>query len=229
MPDIQGLLLVDKPTGPTSHDMVDRVRRVLGIRAVGHAGTLDPFASGLLIMGVGKGTKALTALVGHDKTYEITAILGKRTDTFDREGKILEEKTPEHFPTVEEIEHALLPFRGPIKQKAPLFSAIKQGGKKLYELARAGTATEEQRPIRDVTIHRLELVEYAWPTLKLVAEASSGTYIRSLVDDIGSTLQTGAYVEELRRTKIGDFDVADAVDGNHLEKDTVIEQLIPLA
>lgn len=228
MSDLQGLLLIDKPIGPTSHDIVDRVRRVLGIRAVGHAGTLDPFASGLLIMGIGKGTKALTALVGQDKTYEITAILGKRTDTFDREGRILEEKTPNILPTQEDIERLLPAFRGSLKQKAPLFSAIKQGGKKLYELARAGIATEDQRPVRDVTIHRLERVAYAWPTLTLIAEVSSGTYIRSLVDDIGTALETGAYVTDLRRTRVGTFDVQDAIDGKTLDRETVIQHLLPL-
>lgn len=228
-----GLIFVDKPTGPTSHDIVDRVRRALGIRAVGHAGTLDPFASGLLILGVGKGTKMLTALVGHDKTYEIEARLGAQTDTFDREGKIVAELSPERLEVLkaspistEMIEAALIPFRGAIKQKAPLYSAIKIKGKKLYELARAGKATEELRPVRDVTIHELTLIDYHWPVLKLRAQVSSGTYIRSLVDDIGSLLGVGAYTQELRRTKIGAYLVEGAIDGNMITQEEIARRLV---
>ncbi len=228
MTSFDGLLLIDKPSGPTSHDLVDRVRKALGIRAVGHAGTLDPFASGLLILGLGKGTKALTALVGHDKTYEIEARLGSRTDTFDREGAVLTDTRPIEPPTREAIEAALEGFRGPIKQKAPLFSAIKQGGKKLYELARAGKATEEMRPERDVTIHELTLDEYAWPKLVLTARVSSGTYIRSLIDDLGAKLGVGGYVQELRRTKIGGFSVTDALDGEKVTKEAIETALLPL-
>ncbi len=226
MTSYDGLLLVDKPSGPTSHDIVDRVRRALGIRAVGHAGTLDPFASGLLILGIGKGTKRLTALVGHDKTYEITATLGQRTDTFDREGQPLGEPYQGEPPTRELIEAVLPHYRGTLQQKAPLYSAIKRQGKKLYELARAGTATEEMRPVREVTIHELELVDYRWPTLKLRAHVSSGTYIRSLVDDIGAELGTGAFVQELRRTMVGVFAVEGAVHGDNLTTSTIQHSLL---
>lgn len=221
-----GLLLVDKPSGPTSHDIVDRVRKALGLRAVGHAGTLDPFASGLLILGIGKGTKALTALVGLDKAYEIEARLGARTDTFDREGAVLTDTRPITPPTQAAIEAALERFRGPIKQKAPLFSAIKQGGKKLYELARAGTATEAMRPERDVTIHELTLKEYAWPKLVLMARVSSGTYIRSLVDDLGNALEVGGYVQELRRTQIGTFSVKNAIGEARLTREEIERVLL---
>lgn len=227
MTSYDGLLLVDKPSGPTSHDIVDRVRRALGIHAVGHAGTLDPFASGLLILGVGKGTKRLTALVGHDKVYEIEARLGQRTDTFDREGHPLGDPYQGEPPSRDAIEAILPHFRGTIQQKAPLYSAIKRQGKKLYELARAGTATEDMRPVREVTIHELELVEYTWPTLKLRAHVSSGTYIRSLVDDIGTELGTGAFVQELRRTKVGEFDVKNAIDGDHVTKEIIDSHLHP--
>ena len=226
MDSLNGLLLVDKPSGPTSHDIVDRVRRALGIRAVGHAGTLDPFASGLLILGIGKGTKSLTALVGHDKTYEIEARLGQRTDTFDREGQPVSEPYQGEPPTKEQIEAILPRFRGILQQKAPLYSAIKRQGKKLYELARAGTATEEMRPTREVVVHELELLEYVWPTLKLRARVSSGTYIRSLVDDIGAGLGTGAFVKELRRTKVGEFEAERAVSIATLTKERVEQSLI---
>ncbi len=228
---LSGLLLLDKPSGPTSHDIVNRVRRVLGIRAVGHAGTLDPFASGLLILGIEKGTKQLTALVGCDKMYEIEARLGARTDTFDREGKTLTSPTLHLTPAPllrkerAEIETVLISFRGPILQKAPLYSAIKQKGKKLYELARAGVATEEMRPTRPVTIHELELVSYEWPRLFLRSRVSSGTYIRSLVDDIGQALGTGAYVQELRRTHVGTYDVKDAISGDALTQEGLMTAL----
>ncbi len=227
MESLNGLILVDKPTGPTSHDIVDRVRRALGIRAVGHAGTLDPFASGLLILGVGKGTKALTALVGLDKAYEATAILGATTDTFDREG-VVTPSTVTTIPTLEQIEAALPAFRGTIQQKAPLYSAIKLKGKKLYELARAGTATEELRPVREVTIHELSLISYEWPVLRLHMRVSSGTYIRSLVDDLGRALGVGAYTDGLRRTMIGGYSVEKAINGDTITKDAIEQRLISL-
>ncbi len=228
MTSLDGLLLVDKPSGPTSHDIVDRVRKALGIRAVGHAGTLDPFASGLLILGIGKGTKALTALVGLDKTYEIEARLGARTDTFDREGAVMTDTRPITPPTEATIEAALQRFRGPIKQKAPLYSAIKRGGKKLYELARAGTATEAMRPERDVTVYELTLKEFAWPRLVFVARVSSGTYIRSLVDDLGNALGVGGYVQELRRTRIGTHMVDDAANGEGMTREGIEKALLPI-
>lgn len=220
MEPLNGLILVDKPSGPTSHDIVDRVRHVLGIRAVGHAGTLDPFASGLLILGVGKGTKALTALVGLDKAYEATAILGATTDTFDREG-VVTPSAVTTIPTLEQVEAALPAFRGTIQQKAPLYSAIKLKGKKLYELARAGTATEALRPVREVTIYELSLISYEWPVLRLHMRVSSGTYIRSLVDDLGRVLCVGAYTDELRRTMIGKYSVDGAISGNQITTEMI--------
>ena len=222
---LSGLLLIDKPSGPTSHDVVDHVRRVLGIRAVGHAGTLDPFASGLLVLGIEKGTKALTALVGLDKTYEIEGCLGIQTDTFDREGKPVGRPYEGAPPTLEALLDVLPLFRGTIEQRAPLYSALKRQGKKLYELARAGVATEDMRPSRSVTIHQLTLVSYTWPNVVLCAHVSSGTYIRSLVDDIGHTLGTGAYVAELRRTAIGSYAVAEALPEAGLTKNQILDNM----
>lgn len=214
------LLLIDKPAGMTSHDVVDRVRKIFGTRRVGHAGTLDPFATGLLIVGVGTATKKLTALVGLDKTYEATARLGVTSDTFDIEGVKTEvvgvEPPHASIPTREAIEHVLSSFRGGYEQKAPLHSAKKIGGKKLYDLARAGTATEEMRPVKMVTIPELEIIEYAWPDLSFRVSCSSGTYIRSLADDIGRALGCGAYLTELRRTKIGTFSLDQAVKLDNL-------------
>lgn len=204
------LLLIDKPAGMTSHDVVDRVRRVTGTRKVGHAGTLDPFATGLLIVGVGAGTKKLTALVGLDKTYEAVARLGATSTTFDPEGTITDTAGVTR-PTRDDVERVLARFRGTIEQKAPLHSAKKIGGKKLYDLARAGTATEEMRPVKTVMISELELTAYDWPTLAFRVSCSSGTYIRSLADDIGRALGCGAYLESLRRTRIGTFSLDRAV------------------
>lgn len=204
------LLLIDKPAGMTSHDVVDRVRRAFKTRRVGHAGTLDPFATGLLIVGVNGATKELTALVGLDKTYDATARLGATSSTYDPEGE-LTEKTDATQPTREEIEHALDAFRGGYEQLAPLHSAKKVGGKKLYELARKGTATEEMRPKKQVTINELVVTRYEWPELDFRVSSSSGTYIRSLADDIGRKLGCGAYLTALRRTRIGTFKIEDAV------------------
>ncbi len=227
---MDGLLLVDKPVGCTSHDIVDRVRKALKIRAVGHAGTLDPFASGLLILGINKGTKALTPLVGLDKDYEVTIELGKRTDTFDSEGEVTEEmdlNKPQ--PTFEQIKQALIPFTGTFLQKAPLYSAKKLNGTPLYKLARAGTATEDLRPSKEITISSLEIRSYEWPKLSLGVHASSGTYIRSLADDLGQALGVGGYAIELRRTTIGKYSIEQSLSGNELTPEKIAEKLLPLA
>lgn len=205
-----GLILIDKPAGMSSHDVVDRVRRVAGTRAVGHAGTLDPFATGLLILGVNKGTKLLTGLVGLPKAYEATARLGATTNTFDLEGEIHVMNSAKE-PTPEQIESVLTRFRGGYDQLAPLFSAKKIKGKKLYELARSGEATEALRPMKRVEIPELRVLDYRWPELRFFVRCSSGTYIRSLADDIGSALGVGAYLTSLRRTEIGSYSVDRAI------------------
>lgn len=205
------LLLIDKPVGITSHDAVDAVRRAYHTRRVGHAGTLDPFASGLLIIGIGSATKQLTALVGLDKEYVATLCLGITSTTFDPEGelKITDPHSYEQ-PTPEDIERVLQRFRGSFTQIAPLYSAKKIHGKKLYELARKGLATEDMRPSKQVTISELSCTGYTWPTLSLRVSCSSGTYIRSLADDIGRELGCGAYLTQLRRTRIGTFSIDKA-------------------
>lgn len=210
------LLLIDKPAGWTSHDVVAKLRGILRIKRIGHAGTLDPFATGLLIVGVGSATKQLTALVGTDKTYEATATLGATSTTFDPEGEITKTENVRR-PTLDEIADAFKKFTGSYEQKAPLHSAKKIGGKKLYDLARAGTATEEMRPTKVVTIHELQLIDYEWPFLKFRVSCSSGTYIRSLADDIGRELGCGAYLTQLRRTKVGEFRIEDAKSLENLQ------------
>jgi tRNA pseudouridine55 synthase len=205
------ILLIDKPAGITSHDAVDRVRKVFKTRRVGHAGTLDPFATGLLIIGIEKATKELPKYVGLDKTYEATAKLGWTSPGYDTERQAVETDPSSYkTPTRDDIEKVLDQFRGGYDQRAPLHSAKKTGGKKLYDLARAGTATDDMRPMKHVTISDLEVVDFTWPLLRFRVTCSSGTYIRSLADDIGRALGCGAYLTELRRTRIGEFKVEDA-------------------
>lgn len=206
-----GILLIDKPDGMTSFGVVARVRRVLSQQAgkkvkVGHTGTLDPFATGLLILCIGKETKNAMAYTKLDKVYEATIRLGQTSTTGDPEGEVSDVGGKQ--PTREEIEAALQKFTGEITQRPPIFSAIKIGGRRAYDLARQGK--EVEIPERKVTVHSLELVEYAYPELKIRTHVSSGTYIRSLAQDIGKTLGTGAYCTQLRRTKVADWDVADA-------------------
>ena len=222
METLSGFLLIDKPSGPTSHDIVDMARRVLGTRKVGHAGTLDPFASGLLILAVGKMTKELSRFVGLDKEYLAKLKLGASSDTMDRTGKITElAQTELPLPPLDKrgtegaFVSVLEKFRGEIDQVPPMYSAKKIGGKKLYELAREGKEVE-RKPVR-VTIHELELLSFAWPFAEIRTRVSSGTYIRALADDIGKALGCGAYLEELRRTKIGAYDVKDAVPPERLQ------------
>lgn len=210
------LLLIDKPPGITSHDVVDRVRKIAKTRRVGHAGTLDPFATGLLIVGVNAGTKKLMGLMGLDKTYIATARLGATSTTDDPEGTIEVRvgASPEALakgdrPDRDRINIALDRFRGEYDQTVPMYSAKKVGGKKLYELARRGETVE--LPVKRVTITELEILDYAWPTLTFRVSCGSGTYIRALARDIGEALGCGAYLIALRRTRIGPYTIEQAV------------------
>jgi tRNA pseudouridine55 synthase len=221
---MHGFLLIDKPAGLTSHDIVDRIRRLSGLRQVGHAGTLDPFATGLLVLGVGPTTKQLNTFLGQDKSYRATLRLGAVSATFDPEGPITE-TPPTIIPQLADIERSLVPFRGGYDQRAPLHSAKKIGGKKLYELARAGTATEDLRPVKQVLIPQLEIISFNYPELVLDATVSSGTYIRSLADDIGRVLGTGGYLTALRRTAVGSLRVEQAVTLERLNKENFSQHL----
>ena len=204
------ILLVDKPAGMTSHDVVDSVRRIFKTRKVGHAGTLDPFATGLLLVGIGPATKELSKYVGLDKTYVATARLGATSTTEDPEGEITETGRVAHAPTPDKIERALDKFRGGYEQTASAYSAKKIKGKKLYELARRGQLEGVELPKKFVTISELRTTNYAWPYLTFEVSCSSGTYIRALARDIGEALGCGAYLTELRRTRIGDYRIEDA-------------------
>jgi tRNA pseudouridine55 synthase len=205
---LDGVLPIDKPRGPTSHDVVTAARRALGVRRIGHTGTLDPFASGLLLLCVGTATRIAEYLTGLDKRYRATVRLGVRTDTDDDTGSIME-STP-----ADKVEHAriarvLRSFQGEIMQVPPRYSAKKVGGERAYRLAREGRAVElDAFP---VTIHDLQLTRFEPPELELEIHCSSGTYIRALARDIGDALGVGGHLTTLRRTAIGTCDVATAV------------------
>ncbi len=202
-----GLILLDKPSGPTSHDMVMTVRRGAAEKHVGHAGTLDPLATGLLVICLGAATRLSDYLRDKDKRYRARVRLGQSTNTYDADGEIVSESRL--LPERAAVEAALERFRGVIQQRPPAFSAIKRGGRKAYELARAGQAVElEARPVQ---IHALALADWQPPDFTLEVHCASGTYIRSLAHDLGQLLGCGAHLTALRRTASGQFDVSEAV------------------
>ncbi|MDD8026866.1 MAG: tRNA pseudouridine(55) synthase TruB [Acidobacteriota bacterium] len=205
---MDGLLLIDKPSGPTSHDIAAGLRRDLGRARTGHFGTLDPLATGLLIVAVGHATRLNQFYAGRDKSYRTTARLGFATDTYDAEGTPT--GTPSgSFPSRAAIEIALDAFRGEIDQVPPPYSAKKYGGTPLYRRARAGSPVTPL-PVR-IAVHELRLTGYEPPELDLEIRCSTGTYIRSLVHDLGAAIGCGAHVAALRRTAIGEFRVARAL------------------
>jgi|SRR5579859_1486968 len=202
-----GLILLDKPTGPTSHDMVYAVRRGAGEKHVGHAGTLDPLATGLLVMCLGPATRLSEYLSGKDKRYTARLRFGQTTNTYDAQGEVT--ATSLALPDRLAVEAALAGFRGAQQQVPPAFSAIKRGGQKAYDLARRGEAVVlEARP---VVIHALELVDWQPPEALIEVHCSAGTYIRSLAHDLGQRLGCGAHLTALRRTASGALRVDDAV------------------
>jgi tRNA pseudouridine55 synthase len=208
---MDGYLLVDKPAGWTSHDVVAKVRNILKNESghkvkVGHTGTLDPFATGLLILMVGSYTKRAAEFSKLDKTYEAEVTLGSVSTTGDPEGEITQKF--DKVPTQEEINKVLEGFTGEIEQTPHKFSAMKIDGQRAYKLAREGK--EVKLEPRKVTVYSIKEVGYNYPKLKFTAEVSSGTYIRSLAEDIGENLGTGAYLSSLRRTKVGKYEVRDA-------------------
>jgi tRNA pseudouridine55 synthase len=210
-----GLLNVNKPVGPTSHDVVARVRRLTRIKKIGHAGTLDPMASGVLVLCLGPATRLSEYAMRSPKRYRATLRFGITTDTYDAEGQITAERSTDDL-TCAAVEAALAPFRGAIAQIPPMYSAIKRGGKKLYELARDGQ--EVARDPRQVTISALELVSCDLPAAVLDVTCSPGTYIRSLAHDLGEALGCGAHLTGLVRVASGDFHVDDAVSLDSLEQ-----------
>lgn len=205
IPAESGLLLVDKPTDWTSHDVVNCIRRRFRIKKVGHCGTLDPFATGLLLILLGKGTKLQSKLMATTKAYEGTIHLGVTTSTLDREGEIIAEQPVENL-TDTRIREVANSFIGDIEQVPPMTSAVKVNGQRLYKLARQGK--EIEREARPVTIYDLTITHVELPFVTFSTTCSKGTYIRTLAEDIGTALGCGAHLKELRRTGIGEFTVA---------------------
>ena len=210
-----GLVLIDKPTDWTSHDVVAKVRKAVGTKKVGHAGTLDPLATGLLVLGIESGTKLLTFLVGVDKTYLATIRLGVSTVSDDSQSEILETAAPATLALVspELINQEMSKLTGVIQQRPSSVSAIKVDGKRAYDLVRAGEEVELKS--REVTVSTFELLSRSssadgFMDLEVKVECSSGTYIRALARDLGQALGVGGHITELRRTRVGSFDVSDA-------------------
>ena len=207
-PVTAGLLLLDKPVGPTSHDLVQRVRRLAGTRRVGHAGTLDPAATGLMLIGVEGATRLLTYLVGLDKTYTATIRLGTATTTDDAEGEPLGGPAEVTAAVRERIPAAVAALTGPIDQVPSSVSAVHVDGRRAHELVRAGETVD--LPSRHVTVSRFDVLAVRGDELDVVVDCTSGTYIRALARDLGAALGVGGHLTALRRTRVGPFDVADA-------------------
>ena len=224
----EGILLIDKPSGITSHDVVDRVRRTLHMKRIGHAGTLDPMATGLVIILVGKATKASQYLMGMDKTYEGTILLGKSTNTHDAEGVVTQER-PVPPLTEEDVVKLLKSFEGDQYQTPPMFSAKKKEGVPLYKLARKGK--EVEREARLIHIASFEVDEWRAPDqIDFTISCTKGTYVRTLANDIGEKLGCGAHLTALNRTDVEKFRIEDAVTLDELEKMDTAEiqrRLIP--
>lgn len=229
---MQGILLVDKPAGWTSFDVVNYVRKMVAQAEdkkprkvkVGHTGTLDPFATGLLVLLIGKGyTPKAGEFSKLDKTYKVTMRLGETSSTGDPEGEIMPVSEAK-IPSLEELQTVSRQFIGEIEQIPPAFSAIKVGGQRAYKLARAGKAVAiEPRKIR---VHSLQVTAYRYPEAELAVEVSSGTYIRTLVEDLGKAIETGAYTLRLRRTKIGEHDIRRAIEPAKLRGSALAEHIL---
>jgi len=230
-----GLLLIDKPLGMTSHDVVQKLRRLLNQKKIGHVGTLDPLATGLLVLCLGSGGKIARFLTDYDKIYEAQIRLGIRSETYDAEAVSEEQINAAQIPKVtrQRIDNTLDTFVGEIKQQAPAFSAIKVNGQPLYRSARKGEQVTP--PVRNVTIYRIDEVTFDLPHLSFTVSCSKGTYIRSLAHDIGERLGCGAYLSGLRRTTVGKLSPANAltledverlVESQHLESQKLQEHII---
>jgi tRNA pseudouridine55 synthase len=217
-----GLLLVDKPGGMTSHDVVDVVRRAFGTRKVGHSGTLDPMATGLLLVGVGRATRLLRFFGDLPKTYAGTARLGVRTDTLDADGAVVATMPVE--VTRQDVERAFASMLGSSSQRPPAYSAVKVGGRKLYEAARAGDTLEAEP--REIRVDRYDLTAFDPPDIGFAVTCSGGTYVRVLLADAGDALGCGAHLTSLRRTAIGPYRVEDALAPDRVERPLPLERAV---
>ena len=221
---MNGILNVFKPTGMTSFDVVRIIRKISNVKKVGHAGTLDPEASGVLPVCIGKATKAIDYIMGDFKIYEAELKLGVTTDTYDREGKILKES--EVNSSDEEITRVINSFVGEINQIPPMYSALKVNGKKLYELARAGI--EIERKPRPIVIYSIDIIDLKLPYIRFRVKCSKGTYIRSLCYDIGEILKCGGMMWNLQRIATGQFHIADSININELNVENLEKRIIPI-
>lgn len=223
-----GVLVVDKPKGITSFDVVREVRRALGEQKVGHTGTLDPMATGVLPLCLGEATRIAQFITESHKAYEATLELGRTTDTLDAEGKVLETR-PVPPLTRELLEAALAPFRGPQLQTPPMYSAVRVQGRRLYELARAGQEVERQA--RPVTVHELTLRDFSACLVSVSVTCSKGFFVRTLAADLGEALGCGAHLVALRRTQTGPFSLAQAIPLQQVQADPrqAAERLVPVA
>ncbi|HEY4669784.1 MAG TPA: tRNA pseudouridine(55) synthase TruB [Tepidiformaceae bacterium] len=214
-PGIDGILLIDKPSGWTSHDVVARSRRLTGQRRIGHTGTLDPMATGLLVLCLGRATRLVEYMTGHDKRYIGHIRLGEATDTDDADGRVIA-RSPVPPLTSVALEAIAREFTGPLLQRPPAYSAVKIEGQRAYAAARAGKDLD--LPPRPVTVHRLLLEQLEPELLAITVECGAGTYVRSLARDIGDRLGCGAHLASLRRTHVGGFDVGVALTLDSLEQ-----------
>jgi tRNA pseudouridine55 synthase len=212
---MQGILIVDKPAKWTSHDVVQLVRRKLHLKKVGHAGTLDPLATGVLVLLLGRATKLSQKFSNQDKVYEVEVMLGVSTATGDAEGKV--RKTGSNLSlSVKQIKQAVLSYRGEIEQIPPMFSALRYRGQRLYSLARKGV--EIKRIPRKVIIYEINRLKIEFPKVSFTVHCSKGTYIRALVEAIGKKLDCGGYVLALRRIKSGPFSIGDAFSAEQIKR-----------
>ncbi|MFN2615374.1 MAG: tRNA pseudouridine(55) synthase TruB [Actinomycetota bacterium] len=215
---MNGFLVVDKPGGITSHDVIDRCRRLLGVRRIGHAGTLDPMATGVLVVGVGRATRLLRFVESEEKGYVAELTFGTETDTLDATGTVVAEHDASGL-TRASVEQTMESFVGDVEQVPPMASAVKVGGERLYKKARRGE--EVERAPRTVTIPTLELLRFENPVAEVRVVCSKGTYVRALAADIGSALGTGAHLSALRRTRVGALDLSHAVALDDVSAETL--------
>jgi tRNA pseudouridine55 synthase len=206
--DYSGLLLVNKPSGITSFKLVNLIKKKLQVKKAGHCGTLDPLASGLMLVLIGKATKLQDKFMKQDKVYTASVKLGTKTDSGDLAGKVVQQSDYSHVD-IDKIKNVCKDFIGETEQIPPMFSALKVGGKKLYELARKGIEIERKR--RKITIYFIDVIDYSDGIIKIRVKCSSGTYIRTLAEDIGKKLKTDAVLNNLVREEIGDYSLAEAV------------------
>lgn len=222
---MEGVLNIDKPSGLTSHDVVGRVRYISHTRRVGHTGTLDPLATGVLVVCLGRATRLVEYVTGQPKTYLATIHLGQETNTYDAEGEIVAERALPTAVPLADIESHLTAFQGQIAQRPPLYSAIKKDGQPLYKLARQGK--EITLEPRQVTVYEIKLLAWKQPFLNLQIHCSAGTYVRSIAHDLGQALGYGGHLTALRRTAVGAFTLDSAVALDNLTATNIAHHLLP--